>query len=473
MIGKNIRELYFDPADRPRFQESIEQKGFVKDYEVKLRKRDGAEIDCLITSSVIAQENGTITGYRGIVRDLTRRKELQRQLLQAQKMESIGTLAGGIAHDFNNLLQVTLGYSELLLRDKTNKDPEYADLQKMLHAARSGAELVKRLLLFSRKTEPKLVLMKLNEQIVQVEELLRRTIPKMVEIHLDLSPDLPDIYADHSQMEQVLMNLALNARDAMPKAGTLTVRTAKVILDEEYCRIHVEAIPGEHILLEVSDTGFGMDKETIAHIFEPFFTTKEMGRGTGLGLAMVYGIIKQHNGHITVTSEVNKGTTFKVYFPVKDGEVKADVDFPSATPGLGNETILLVDDEEFVLEFGSRILIKNGYTVLHAKNGIEALDVFLKERSRISLVILDLIMPGMGGIECLKELLTIDPQVNILVASGYSADASDKECVELGAKGFVAKPFRVKELLQEARKILDTAQTSRKILESQQNQTSL
>jgi len=253
--------------------------------------------------------------FVAVKRDITEQLALSRQLLQAQKMEAIGTLAGGIAHDFNNLLQVTLGYSELLLAEKREDDPEYADLSKILQSARSGAELVQRLLTFSRKVEPKPVPLNLNRRILQVEKLLRRTIPKMIHIQLDLSDDLADINADPTQMEQVLMNLAVNARDAMPDGGKLAISTRNVSLDEEYCRVRAGAKPGEYVLLTVSDTGYGMDKATIDHIFEPFYTTKELGRGTGLGLAMVYGIVKQHGGYISCYSEVEHGTTFNVYFP--------------------------------------------------------------------------------------------------------------------------------------------------------------
>jgi len=370
-------------------------------------------------------------------------------------MEAIGTLAGGIAHDFNNLLQVVLGFSELLLAEKDEKHPDYADLRKIFHAARNGAGLVQRLLMFSRKSEPKTVPMNLNKQVLQIEKLLRRTIPKMVDISLDLSPDLPAINADPSQVEQVLMNLAVNARDAMPDVGKLTVKTSIVPLDEEYCRLHLEATPGEYVLLEVSDTGHGMDKETLEHLFEPFFTTKEVGRGTGLGLAMVYGIVKQHNGHITVYSEIGKGTTFRLYFPTIPADEEPEEEITGVMPAFGTETVLLVDDEEFVRELGARILTKYGYTVLLAENGREALDLFTKKRTEISLVILDLIMPEMGGTECLKKLLKIDAHVNVLVASGFSADASLKEMMQMGAKGFASKPFRVRELLREIRRILD------------------
>ncbi len=250
-----------------------------------------------------------------VKRDVTEHLALSSQLLQAQKMEAIGTLAGGIAHDFNNLLQVTLGYSELLLAEREEDDPEYADLSRILQAAKNGAELVQRLLTFSRKVEPKPIPLDLNRRIVQVEKLLKRTIPKMIDIQMHLSDDLAEINADPIQMEQVLMNLAVNARDAMPDGGRLIIETRNVTLDDEYCRLHVGAGPGDCVLLAVSDTGHGMDKTTVEHIFEPFYTTKELGRGTGLGLAMVYGIVRQHEGFITCYSEVGRGTTFNVYFP--------------------------------------------------------------------------------------------------------------------------------------------------------------
>jgi len=455
LIGASILKTYVDPADRTAYRNEIERRGSVRDYPLRMRRKDGTKMDCAITGTVRRTKDGTLLGYRGIIRDLTQEKNLQRQLQQAQKMEAIGTLAAGVAHDFNNLLTVVMGFSELLLAEKDRKHKEYPDLQKIFHAAKSGADLVQRLLMFSRKSDPKPTPMNLNKQIVQVEKLLRRTIPKMVDISLDLSPDLPAINADKSQVEQVLMNLAVNARDAMPDVGKLTVRTSVVTLDEEYCRLHLEATPGEYVLLEVADTGHGIDQETIGHIFEPFFTTKEVGRGTGLGLATVYGIVKQHNGHITVYSEVGKGTTFRVYLPTIPSDVEPELEDSGIMPAFGTETVLLVDDEELVRELGARILTKQGYTVLQAENGRQALSVFKSKRSQISLVILDLIMPVMGGTECLEELLRIDPRVNVLLASGFSADASVKESIEMSAKGFVSKPFRVRELLRDVRKVLD------------------
>ncbi len=419
------------------------------------KRKDGSLYHEDSTISPVLDSRGKIINFVAVKRDITEQLALSRQLLQAQKMEAIGTLAGGIAHDFNNLLQVMLGYSELLLADKRKDDSEYGDLSKILQSARSGAELVQRLLTFSRKVEPKPIPLNLNRQIRQVKKLLGRTIPKMIDIQMDLSDDLTEISVDPTQMEQVLMNLAVNARDAMPDGGKLTFGTKNVTLDEEYCGIHSEAKPGKYVLLTVSDTGHGMYKETIDHIFEPFYTTKELGRGTGLGLAMVYGIVKQHGGYITCYSEVEHGTTFNVYFPALESEVEPDIENTSVMPAFGTETILLVDDEELVRDLGARILGKAGYQVLTATNGKEALDLFEKERGQLSLVILDLIMPVMGGKECLKELLKIDPQAKVLIASGFSADASTKESVGMGVRGFVSKPFRMKELLRQVRKVLD------------------
>jgi two-component system, cell cycle sensor histidine kinase and response regulator CckA len=419
------------------------------------KKKDGGVYHEEMTISPVRDSGGKITNFVAVKRDITEHLELARQLLQAQKMEAIGTLAGGIAHDFNNLLQVTLGYSELLLSEKREDDPEYADLSKIFQAAKSGAELVQRLLTFSRKVEYKPIALSLNRQIVQVERLLRRTIPKMIDIQMDLSGDLAEIHADRTQMEQVLMNLAVNARDAMPDNGTLTIRTRNIILDVAYCSTHAEAKPGEYVLLTVSDTGHGMDKATCEHIFEPFYTTKELGRGTGLGLATVYGIVKQHGGYITCESEVGQGTTFEVYFPAIEPQEEPEQETSEVMPTFGTETILLIDDEDFVRDLGERILTRAGYKVLTATNGKEALDVFRKERSEISLVILDMIMPVMGGRDCLKALRTIDPQLKVLVASGLTTDPSTKERLETDTKGFVSKPFRVKELLQQVRKVLD------------------
>jgi len=388
------------------------------------------------------------------MRDVTEHLLLTRQLFQAQKMEAVGTLAGGIAHDFNNLLQVVLGYSELVLGDEDLPDRLKEDLGRVLLAGRSGADLVQRLLTFSRKTESKPLNLDLNQRIRQTHKFLRRTIPT-IDIEMILAEDLLRVHADPSQLDQVLMNLAVNARDAMPDGGHLSIETANVLLDEEYARAHLEAKPGEYVLLSVSDTGHGMDKETLQHIFEPFYTTKETGKGTGLGLAMVYGIVKQHSGHITCYSEPGQGTTFKIYLPAAIPETQDEQPVISAMTQGGTETILLVDDEEFIRDLGRRILERHGYTVLSASDGREALDLYKKEIGKISLVILDLIMPEMGGKQCLEELLKIDPQVRALIASGFAANGPTKEAIERGARGFVSKPYNMKQMLQVVREVLD------------------
>jgi two-component system, cell cycle sensor histidine kinase and response regulator CckA len=421
------------------------------------RRKDGGLFHEDVTISPVFDPTGQIINYVDVGHDVTQQVQLERQLLQAQKMEAVGTLAGGVAHDFNNLLAVILGFSELLLSERDEGDPEYADLQKIFVSAKNGAQLVQQLLTFSRRVEPRPARVNLNSRIMQVQKLLRRTIPRMIDIQLDLSDDLAETDADPTQMDQVLMNLAVNARDAMPDGGRLTIGTTNVSLDQEYCELHVGATPGEYVLLTMSDTGHGIDEATLEHIFEPFFTTKGIGRGTGLGLAMVYGIVNEHKGHITCQSEVGGGTAFKVYLPAALSEVETTVETSDIMPAFGTETILVVDDEEPVRELSVRILTKAGYTVFQASNGKEASDIFRREKSRISLVILDLIMPEMGGKECLRELLKIDPQVKVLVASGYSGDASTKECLETGAKGFVRKPFRMKEFLQQVRGVLDEA----------------
>ncbi len=456
----NVAErMYVEPERRKKLIDlALRTGGFVK-AENQYRKKDGSLFWGQLYFQVVRYRDGEVKHIGGFVEDISDRKILEQQLLQAQKMEAIGTLAGGIAHDFNNLLQVILGYSELLLVDKREDDPEYADLSKILESARSGSELVRRLLTFSRKVESKPVPLNLNRSVDQAERFLRRTISKMIEIQLDLSGDLAEINADPTQMEQVLMNLAVNARDAMPDGGKLTVGTRNVTLDEEYCRIHAETRPGEYVLLTVSDTGHGIDKETIDHIFEPFFTTKELGCGTGLGLAVVYGIVKQHGGFINCYSEVEHGTTFNVYFPAIESPIEPEVQSSGVMPAFGTETILIVDDEDLVRELGARILSKAGYNVLTATNSREALDLFEKERAQISLVILDLIMPKMGGKECLKELRKIDPQLKVLIASGLSDAASVQESIKMGAKGFIYKPFKSKELLRQVRGVLDEVWT--------------
>jgi PAS domain S-box-containing protein len=398
---------------------------------------------------------GEILGFIGTLTDITEQKHLETKLQEAQKMEAVGTLAGGIAHDFNNLLQAILGYADLLRLRKGKDEPRSRELQEIISASKRGAELTQQLLTFSRRVESKLRPTDLNLGIENTRKIFARTLPKMIEIDLLLSDNLSFVNADPGQMEQILMNLAVNAKDAMPDGGKLTIKTGNVILDEEYCRTHPEAIPGEYVLLEVSDTGHGMAEETLKHIFDPFFTTKGLAEGTGLGLAMVYGIVKSHNGYITCTSDFGTGTTFKIYLPAVEQEEKPEMVVEKDLCRGGTETILLVDDEGFVRDVARQILTEFGYTVIVANDGESALQLYEQERGRVDLVILDLIMPGIGGRKCLEKLLKINPKAKIVVASGFSTIEPIKETVEAGAKGFIGKPYEMKGFLKVVREVLD------------------
>lgn len=454
----NRTNLLADLDENPGMRKQLEEvlaNGKTWSGRLSKKRKNGDLYQEDVTISPVRDDQGRIVNFVVIKRDVSQEVALQQQLLQAQKMEAVGTLAGGIAHDFNNLLQVTLGFSEMLLMDKKESDPEYPDLQKIMQAARNGADLVQRLLTFSRKLEPNPAPVNLNQRINQLEKLLGRTIPKMIEIDLSLDDNLAAVNADPTQMEQAIMNLAINARDAMPDGGKLTIKTRNVTVDEEFCRKHPGAKPGKFVMLEISDTGHGMDRDTLDHVFEPFYTTKEVGRGTGLGLAVVYGIVEQHEGYIACDSQPGVGTSFKIYLPAFAESRGTDSEQPPIMPKFGTEIILLVDDEESVRDFSQRILHRAGYTVIAASNGREALELYEKGKDAISLVILDLIMPEMGGKQCLQELLKINPEIKVLVASGYSGDGPDADPVE-GAAGLMQKPFRVQDLLIKVRQVLDS-----------------
>ncbi len=450
-----ILAIYAVPADRKRFQEDIERDGSLKDYEVKFRRKDGTVIECLVSSTLRLDKDGTIVGYQGIARDVTEQKLLQKQLFHSQKMEAIGTLAGGIAHDVNNLLQAVLGYADLLLIKKAPGDPDRKKLGVIQQAARDGADLVSRILTFSRKGESKTRPVDLNSEIRKSEELLKRTLPKMIQIELLLADDIAIIDADPAQLEQVILNLGVNAQHAMPDGGRLLIETKNVSLRDEYLRAHLGAKAGKYVLLTVSDTGFGIEAEVLDRIFEPFFTTKTNGLGTGLGLAMVHGIVLQHGGIIKCYSEPGMGTSFKIYFPVSSSVRKTGMASTREMPAFGTETILLVDDDDRVREMGKEMIEMGGYIVLTADSGEEALEVYVSHREEISLIILDLIMPGMGGNRCLEELLRIDPDVRVLVASGYSSNGLSQDAKGRGARGFVSKPYDAKEILIAIRSLLD------------------
>ncbi len=419
------------------------------------KKKDGTLYEETATISPIRDEAGRVVNYVMVGRDVTSEVLLQKQLMQAQKMEAVGTLAGGIAHDFNNLLQAILGYSDLLLMKKGPTDPDRKWLEVIQHAARDGADLVTRILTFSRKGESKIRPIDLNEEVRRVEKLLHRTLPRMIQIDLFLADDLKIIAADPAQIEQVILNLGVNAQHAMSAGGRLIIETNNVSLTADYLRTHLGAKPGKYVLLTVSDTGIGMEPEIVDRIFEPFFTTKVNGEGTGLGLAMVHGIVAQHGGFTRCYSEPGVGTSFKIYFPVSASELSSDPTLTREMPAFGTESILLVDDDDRVREMARLIIAHGGYRVISARSGEEALEIYSAQKDSISLVILDLIMPGMGGKLCLEELLRMDPDARVIVASGYSSSGLGPDQTGSGARGFINKPYDAKDILGAIRNVLD------------------
>ncbi len=431
------------------------QQGAIWRGRLTGKKKDGISYEETATVSPIKDENGRVVSYVMVGRDVTSEVLLQRQLLHAQKMEALGTLAGGIAHDFNNLLQVILGYSDLLLVNKLHTDSDRKKIEIVKHAAREGSDLVSRILTFSRKTGSKIRPIDVNDQVRRVEKLLRRTLPRMIQIDLLLGEDLSIIDADPVQIEQVLLNLGVNAQHAMPAGGRLLIQTRDVSLGDEFLRSHVGALPGHYVLLIVSDTGVGMESNVKDRIFEPFFTTKTEGAGTGLGLSMVHGIVTRHGGYITCSSEPGNGTSFKMYFPVSNSNLVSDHAAPRDLSPPGTETILLVEDDDRIREMARQMMKAAGYRVITACTGDEALETYGNRRTEISLVILDLIMPGMGGERCLEQLLRMDPDVKVLVASGHSSESLTLDRGEPGARGFINKPYDAGKMLGAIRKVLD------------------
>ena len=385
------------------------------------------------------------------------KETMQTQLIQAQKMEAVGTLAGGIAHDFNNSLQAISNYVELMKFENSRKTqgPKYFD--KILGVIRNSSNLTRQLLTVSRKIESKLKPTNLNDQILQVQTLLARTVPKMIKIELDLERDLKIIHADSGQVEQILLNLALNASHAMADEGRITIKTRNVILDKDFTNSHWGTDPGEYALLTISDTGHGIAKELQCRVFEPFFTTKAPGQGTGLGLSMVYGIVKNHHGHIEYESEPGAGTQFNIYLPVSKSEkvLKEEITTKEEKSATGNETILVVEDNESILDAVERMLQHFGYTVITASYGEQAIELYLAQQENIDLVILTLNMPGMGGRMCLERLIEIKPELKTIVTSGYTSAANVKNVHNGGNTVFVEKPYQLKELLRIIREVLD------------------
>jgi len=461
----NMQSLYANPKARDRLMIELHKNGYVQNKEIVLKRTDGTEIPALvslklISCRLIADEICTAENHQmlieNIIRDISEQKKMEQQLIQAQKMESIGVLAGGVAHDFNNLLAGILGYASLIKAQFEEGTPLYRYADVIERSATRASELTEKLLAFARGGKYKVEVINLNEIIEEVVTLLSRTIDKTIAIHKELAPDLFLVEADPSQMTQTLLNICVNARDAMPNGGILTLKTYNTYLEERFFPTGERSRPGYYVAVSVSDTGTGMSEAIKQRIFEPFFTTKERGKGTGLGLSMVYGIVRNHGGYIDVSSKLGQGTTFTIYLPVTiKGEQKQIKKEEGERLVGGNETILLIDDEEVIRELGKEILEKNGYKVLLAKDGEEGISVYQANKDQIDLVILDMIMPKKAGTEVFKALKSINPNVRVLLATGYSLNEQAQEILRNGALDFIQKPYQINDLLKIIRKVLD------------------
>jgi PAS domain S-box-containing protein len=408
-------------------------------------------IDVTISAAIYLDRDGNPAGSIHILRDITERKRLEAQLQYAQKIEAVGTLAGGVAHDFNNLLMGIQGNVSLMLMGMDPARPDYERLKNIEKQIQSGARLTSHLLGYARKGKYEVKPLDLNQLVDETSDTFGRT-KKEITIRQELAEELFAIEADPAQIEQVLLNLYVNAADAMPGGGELIVKTVNVTHQDMRGKLY-EPKRGSYVLLTVTDTGTGMYQKTMGRIFDPFFTTKEMGRGTGLGLASAYGIIKGHGGYIDVDSKRGRGTTFSIYLPASEKTVQEDAKTPVRFIR-GTGTVLLVDDEEAVLEVGQELLEAMGYTVLTAKDGKEAIEVYRKNRNNIDIVVLDVVMPRTGGGEAYDRMKEINPDIKVLLSSGFSIDGEASEILERGCNSFIQKPFTMKELSGEIGAIL-------------------
>jgi PAS domain S-box-containing protein len=457
LIGSNLANLHPDSQQWFTLADYLRSLEQFKGLNSEWTRKEGGAVLVRLSGRAIHGENNALF-FELFAEDVTENRGLEQQLRQSQKMEAVGRLAGGIAHDFNNLLMVISGYCEFLL-ERVGADVELRSLaQEIARAAERAASLTRQLLAFSRKQmlAPKVV--DLNAIVTENSKMLTRVIGEDIELNMVPGHGVGSVKADPSQIEQVIMNLAVNARDAMPTGGKLTIETANVTLDESYARLHTPVNPGEYVMLAISDTGAGMDAETQAHIFEPFFTTKGT-RGTGLGLSTVYGIVKQSDGYVWLYSEVGKGTTFKIYLPrVTAAGEPVPIQIAPALPASGpvRETVLLVEDENTLRHITRRYLTKQGYTVLEASHGVAALQLSASHPSPIHLLLTDVIMPGMSGRELAERITSMRPETRVLYMSGYTENAIGHNGVLEAGINLLQKPFTLPALKAKVREVIDT-----------------
>ena len=454
LIGLNAFD-FIAPKDRAKTREDFERAiktGVTKDVEYTCLKIDGTQFPAEMSASLIRDTAWEPVAFVSIIKDITERKELEEQLHQKQKLEAVGELAGGIAHDFNNILIGITGYGSLMMMQMEESHPFYNAVKTIKDAGNRAAELTQQLLGFARGGKYLVQPVNLNDTAENVLQLTKETFDRAIDIETNLDENLSSAEGDPGQLEQVLLNLCLNARDAMPAGGKLTIETSNVTLDESFAHVHPDIEAGECVLVQVMDTGMGMSSEVKQRIFEPFFSTKE--QGTGMGLAMVYGIVRNHNGAIKVYSEVGKGTIFSIYLPalekeVTEEETELEIELPR-----GSESILLVDDEEHIRNVGKAMLESFGYRVYLANNGIEACKIYEEKKGEIELVLLDIVMPEMGGKETYGRLKEINSDVRVVLVSGYSINDEIQEILNEGAMDFIQKPFGAKDLTLIVRKVL-------------------